>query len=139
MRAALRCIPALAALALAGCGQLDMAPEGDPARVLTGKVDLGDAVALPADAVVTVRVVDATGIGVPPRVLGSQTITSPGASPVDFRVEYQADDELLRHGLNVEARVSWGGRVRYYNVNSYAVTLGNASDPHRVTVNPAGK
>ena len=133
-------LPALAAaLALSGCGHLDVSPEGSPLRVLTGQVELGDAMALPADTTVTVRVVDMTAAGMPPQVLGSQTITNPGAAPVAFRVEYTADDETLRRGLNIEARVSFGGRVRYYNVNRYAVTLGNASDPHRVTVTPAGR
>jgi uncharacterized lipoprotein YbaY len=133
-------LPALAAaLALSACGHLDVSPEGSPLRVLTGQVELGDAMALPADTTVTVRVVDMTAAGMPPQVLGSQTITNPGAAPVAFRVEYTADDETLRRGLNIEARVSFGGRVRYYNVNRYAVTLGNASDPHRVTVTPAGR
>ncbi|HEY5078797.1 MAG TPA: YbaY family lipoprotein [Opitutaceae bacterium] len=130
---------ALAALALvgsAGCGQLDMTPEGDPSRVLVGEVSWGEATALPADATVTVRVVDATKVGMPPEVLGSQTIHNPGATPVAFRVEYRAEDEVLRHGLNVEVRVSWGGSIRYFNMNGHAVTLGNASDTHRITVNP---
>jgi putative lipoprotein len=133
-------LPALAAaLALSGCGHLDVPPEGSPLRVLTGQVELGDAMALPPDTSVTVRVVDMTAAGMPPQVLGSQTITNPGPAPVPFRVEYTADDETLRRGLNIEARVSFGGKVRYYNVNRYAVTLGNASDPHRVTMTPAGR
>jgi uncharacterized lipoprotein YbaY len=127
-----------AALGIAGCGQLDVTPEGDPSRVLTGQVEIDGSSALPADAVVTVRVVDASAVGMPPQVIGAQTINSPGSAPVAFRVLYRADDELLRKGLNVEARVSFGGKVRYYNLNRYAVTLGNAADPHRITVNPAG-
>jgi uncharacterized lipoprotein YbaY len=135
----LLCLVALAAaLGFAGCGQLDVTPEGDPARVLTGQVQIGEDVPLPADTVVTVRVVDATAVGVPPLVLGSQTIKNPGVAPVSFRVEYRADDDLLRRGLNVEARVSFGGKIRYFNLNRYAVTLGNAADPHRINVNPAG-
>ena len=74
----------------------------------------------------------------PPIVLGSQTITNPGTAPVAFRVEYMADDDRLRLGLNIEARVSFGGRVRFYNLNRYVVTMGNASDLHRIDVNPAG-
>ena len=138
MRHALGFLAAAAALALAGCGQLDLTPEGDPSRVLTGQVELGASVALPSDAVITVRVVDASNSGLPPQVLGSQTIRSPGAAPIAFRVEYRAEDEVLRRGLYVEARVSFGGRVRYYNLNRYAVTLGNASDTHRIYVNPVG-
>lgn len=138
MKPTLAILAAVAAAALAGCGHLDTTPEGDPSRVLIGTVDLGDA-PLPAGAVVAVRIVVPQRGDTPLRVLGSQTITNPGASPVAFRVEYLAEDELLRHGLNVEARVSWGGRVRYLNMNGYAVTLGNAADPHRIVVNAIGK
>jgi uncharacterized lipoprotein YbaY len=127
---------AAAALALSGCGQMDLTPEGDPGRVLTGTVDIGQETALPQDATVTVRVVDMTDASKPPTVLGSQTIANPGVAPVHFRVVYRAEDELLRQGLNVDARISYGGQVRFYNVNKYAVTLGNAADEHRVTVVP---
>jgi uncharacterized lipoprotein YbaY len=138
MKALLGLLSAAAALGLSGCGHLDVTPEGDPARVLTGQVQIGENIALPADTVVTVRVVDATEVGAPPLVLGSQTIKDPGVAPVSFRVEYRADDETLRRGLNVEARVSFGGKIRYFNLNRYVVTLGNAADPHRINVNPAG-
>jgi uncharacterized lipoprotein YbaY len=53
---------------------------------------------------------------------------------VAFRIEYNADDSLLRHGLNIDARISYGGRVRLRTVNTRAVTLGNAGDPHAVWV-----
>lgn len=108
MKSARGVLAVLGILALAGCGHLDLTPEGDLARVLTGSINLGEDVVLPADATVTVRVVDSTGVGAPPRVLGSQTLNNPGASPIEFRVEYQALDEDLRRGLNIEVRVSWG-------------------------------
>ncbi len=127
---------AATALALCGCGQLDLTPEGDPGRVLTGRVELSDGATLPADTVVTVRVVDPTNTGMPPEVLGSQTLTNPGAAPIEFRVVYQAEDEVLRRGLNIEARVSTGGKVRYFNRDKYALILGSAADPHVITVNP---
>jgi uncharacterized lipoprotein YbaY len=125
-----------AALALCGCGQLDLTPEGDPGRVATGRIELGDGAVLPADSVVTVRVVNPTSTGMPPEILGSQTLTNPGAGPIEFRVVYRAEDDLLRRGLNIEARVSTGGKVRYFNANQYALNLGNAADPHVITVNP---
>jgi uncharacterized lipoprotein YbaY len=127
-----------AALALSGCGQMDLTPEGDPGRVLVGTVDIGEETALPADTTVTVRVVDTSAVGMPPVVLGSQTIANPGVAPIPFRVEYRADDEALRLGLNVEARISYGGKVRYYNMNKVAVTLGNAADEHRISVIRSG-
>jgi uncharacterized lipoprotein YbaY len=138
VRLALAILAAAAALGLAGCGHLDVTPEGDPSRVLVGEVELGDDVTLPADTVVTVRVVDSSAIGMPPQVLGSQTIKTPAVAPISFRVEYNADDELLSRGLNVEVRVSFGGKVRFFNVNRYALTLGNAADIHRIHANPTG-
>jgi uncharacterized lipoprotein YbaY len=131
-------LAAAAALALAGCGQLDLTPEGDPGRVLTGRVELSDGATLPPDATIAVRVVDASNTGMPPQVLGAQTVRGSGAESVEFRVVYRAEDDLLRRGLNIEARVSYGGKVRYANVNHYVVTLASAADPHRVTVNPIG-
>jgi uncharacterized lipoprotein YbaY len=138
MKSMLGLFAAVAALGLSGCGQLDLTPEGDPSRVLTGQVQIGGEIALPADTVVTVRIIDESAVGMPPLVLGSQTIRNPGVAPISFRVEYQAVDDALRRGLNVEARISYGGRVRYFNLNRYAVTLGNAADTHRINVNPAG-
>ncbi|HEY1792011.1 MAG TPA: YbaY family lipoprotein [Opitutaceae bacterium] len=126
---------AACALALSGCGQLDLTPEGDPSRVVQGEVNLGDT-ALPPDAVVTVRVVDPSQT--PPLTLGSQTIRSPGASPVPFKVDFRAEDDLLRRGLNIEARVSIGGHLRFYNVDRYVVTLGNITGTQRIRVNPTG-
>jgi uncharacterized lipoprotein YbaY len=124
------------ALALCGCGQLDLAPEGDPGRVVTGQIDLSDGRALPPDSVVTVRVVDGPTAGMPPDVLGAQTLPNPGSTPVQFRVVYRAEDAVLRRGLNIEARVSIAGKVRYATMNHYALNLGNAGDPHRITVSP---
>ncbi|HZZ18767.1 MAG TPA: YbaY family lipoprotein [Opitutaceae bacterium] len=130
-----RLLLSLAALgALAGCGQMDFTPEGNPARVLSGEVSIADVSSLPADATVTIRVIDNNTLGMPPRVLGAQTINSPGAIPIPFRVEYQAEDDLLRLGLNIEVRVSYGGKVQYFNRNHYAVSLGNVSDTHRISV-----
>jgi uncharacterized lipoprotein YbaY len=136
LKTALGLLAAAASLILVGCGQLDLTPEGDPLRVLTGEVEVGQAVPLPADTVVTVRIVDTTATGMPPQVLGSQTIRNPGVAPIPFRVEYRAEDDVLRRGLNIEARVSFGGKVQYFNRNNYAVTLGNAADTHRVSVGP---
>lgn len=145
----------LAALGLlvgsAGCEHLDLAREGSPDRVLNGTVNFPSA--LPAGAEVVVRLVDvAAKDGVPmpagtdlplgdrakpvviDRVLGEQlqkleTVTT---QPVPFKIEYRAEDSVLRHGLNVEARISYGGKVRYRTLNAHVLTL--ASSPFRQEV-----
>jgi uncharacterized lipoprotein YbaY len=138
MRTLLGSLSVAAALALSGCGQLDLTPEGNPSRVVEGQVEIGEDAALPADTVVTVRIVDASAVGMAPQVLGSQTIKNPGIAPIPFKVEYRAEDEVLRRGLNIEVRISIDGKVRYYNQNHHVVTLGNASEAHRINVTPVG-
>lgn len=144
----------LAAIMTGGCGHLDLTPEGDPNRVLTGTVEFREPFTLPPDATVVVRVVDskreteqqptavlgepstlAPQSSLPPKILGEQVIHNPSQPPIPFRIEYFAMDEQLRRGINVEARISYDGRVRFFNVNSYAITLNNFGDPHTVWVN----
>jgi uncharacterized lipoprotein YbaY len=122
-----------------GCANLDIKPEGDVNRVLTGTVNYSADEPLPPGAVLTVRLLDPSDPSAPPMVVGEQTIRDPGASPVAFRIEYSASDTLLQHGLNVEARIAVNGRLQFYNVNSYAVTLSHATEPQAVWINPAGR
>ena len=143
-------------VATAGCANIDVAPEGDPHRTLHGTVEFRADVVLPPDAVVVVRVVDTAGVGqmksaaskdLPlgdraktepvPQVLAEQTITAPTGHAVPFQIEYVADDDLLRHGINVDARISFGGKVRFRTVSAHVVTLGNAEYAHTVWVDPA--
>ena len=141
---------------LFGSGHMDFTPAGtgDPSRVLTGTISAQDNDTLPADAEVAVEVVDpqrtlekapSSVLGeppsvplqstLPPKVLGEQLIKNPGQFPIAFRVEYTAVDEALQRGLIVQVRISYGGKVRFFNVNSSSVTLSNLSDPHRISVN----
>lgn len=132
------CLFAALLLAVA-CSSIDIKPESDPDRVVTGAVHIPPPAELPPDAVVVVRLLNATANNAPPVLLAEQVIKNPTASPVPFRVEYRADEALLSLGLNLEARISVGGKLRFYNVNSYTVTASNASDPLDIWVNPTGK
>jgi len=143
----------LVAGSTAGCGHLDLAPQDDSNRVLNGTVAFNGPVALPDDAVVLVRVIDAVPPpaasqapgdttlkhpvpppDMPPDVLGETTVRNPGTPPIPFQVEYHAEADQLRRGLNVEARVSYGGKVRYYNFNRYAVGSNDYTEPHTIWV-----
>lgn len=148
-------LAALALVLFAGCGHMDLSPETDPNRILTGTVNVRMSLIPPPDAQVVVRVVappDLTSapttatndlvIGErgtreqPEQVLAEQVIRTPGALPVPFRVEFRAPDEQLRRGLNVEARISWGGRLRFRNLDAIAITLANVSQPQTIWVQP---
>ena len=123
-------------LMTSGCGHLDVdAPVSDD-RVLTGMINYDLEAALPADAVITVRVIDLSNPAAPMNVLGETTIEHPGTPPVPFRVEYRATDQQLMHQVVVDARISFGGKLHFHTVGGHPVTLGNFSDTHVVKVEP---
>jgi len=145
------------AAAGAGCGgmQMDTKPaDSDGNRVVTGTVEVGDGVTLPPDAVAAVRVVDVAhrgykdqnalalgkpnstpGVDLPPQVIGEQRIDHPQGPSIPFAVKFSATDLQMEGGLILEARVSYGGKVKFFNVDSYAVNSANISSPRRIDVN----
>ncbi len=143
----------------AGCGSIDVAPAGNPDRVLTGTVNAG--VPLPVGTEVVVRVLasatnqemarPATAADMPvvtrpmpqnvERVLGEQTqiLSASTSDPVPFRLQYFAEDAMLRRGLALEARISFGGRLRFRTINGQVITLGSAPYPQEITVQPVDR
>ena len=72
-----------------------------------------------------------------PEEVAEQSIKAGGlSSPVPYKIEYQAEDEVLRRGLNVEVRVSYSGRVQLFNSNQYSITLPDVKDPHDIEADP---
>ncbi len=128
---------ALILVGATSCSHIEIKPEGDPDRVLTGSVNFSSP-ELPPNSVVTVRLLNVGEAGAPANVLGEQKIENPGPPPVPFKIEYYADDSVLRRGLQLEARIAVGGKLRFYNVSSHVVTLSNATDPHEIWVNAIG-
>ena len=143
----------LALLASFGCGHLELANESDPNRVVTGVVSVRMDLLPPSDAEIVVRIVEpsdmtAAPVGAggdlvigeggtrsrPENVIGEQIIRDPKAMPASFRIEFRASDTALRRGLNIEARISWGGKVRFRTVESQVLTLGNIGGPQTVRV-----
>ena len=134
----------------AGCAHVDLSPEGGRNRVLQGTLSVG--VALPAGAEIMVRIVATGGAPAQPasgdlpvarrnspaaeQILGEQvqTLTAPAAVPVAFKIEYDADDAVLRRGVNLEARVYYNGRVRFRTVNAHVVTLNSAPFPQSLVL-----
>jgi uncharacterized lipoprotein YbaY len=153
---------ALAALlAGAGCSSasLDLRPESDPARVLNGTVNFRNDQPLPADAEVVVRVLDASGIeqarvaanrnlpvtahaqvAAGPVTLAEKTVPVGPGQALPFRIEFNASDEVMRHGVNIEARITYGGAVRFRTVSAQVVTLSSVDrNPYEVWVMAVGR
>ncbi|HVU34548.1 MAG TPA: YbaY family lipoprotein [Opitutaceae bacterium] len=147
---------AFALLGLAsGCGHVDLTPEGNPNRVVTGTVNVRMNLLPPPDSQVVVRLVepsDTTVATAAPshdlvigeqgtrtraeRVVAEQVIRAPSGVPVPFRIEFRANDALLRRGLNIEARISWSGRVRFRTLESQVITLQTIDSPQAIWVEP---
>ena len=135
-------VPLAFALAsfLSGCGHLDTTVTNTEDRVLNGTieaVDSGAGTKLPAGTEVLVRVLDlGHGFG-RGEELGEQTIKDPPEFPVPFRIEYRADDATLRGSVEVEARVSVDGQLRYITITGHPITLANVNQSHVVMVERA--
>lgn len=146
----------LLALALGACSHVDLRPEGNPDRVLSGSVQVPMDLMPPPDAELVVRLIDPAQIGLssaqvakdlvigergarelPETVVAQQVIRAPAAFPASFRLEYTATDAQLRHGLNLEARLWWGGKLRFRNLEAQVVTLETAGSPQTILMQPA--
>lgn len=120
----------------AGCGSVDLTPPSFGDRVVEGTVVLSHSGPLPDNAEVIVQVVDPArgGRG---EVLGEQVIQAPGEPPIPFRIEYRAEDPVLRRGLNIDVRISFGKALAYHTASLHPLTSANEKDPHEVVVVPA--
>jgi uncharacterized lipoprotein YbaY len=146
---------AAAIFGIVGCGHVDLSPESDPHRVVTGTVNVRMNLLPPPDAEVVVRLLAPAGITAAPskaaadmvigergarerpeQVVAEQVIRGPQAMPVSFRIEFDASDSALRSGLNVEARISWGGHLRFRNVEAQALTLATVASPQTLILDP---
>lgn len=128
---------AAALLALTACKQLNLSAPSSAERVLTGTVATQSGGELPRDAEVTIQIVDLSRGANQTEILGEQTVKSPAAWPVPFRIEFQADDALLLRGVGLDARVSVAGKLQYTTRTAHPVTLTNVSEPHVVNVERA--
>lgn len=143
-----------ALLAGVGCGSIETSAGGDPNRVLNGVVSFAGS--LPAGAEIVVRVVEPPS-SEPGRVIGKDMpvaaqpavqrvervlgetkviVDKVATQPVAFRLDYHAEDAVMRRGVNVDVRVSIGGKVRMRTVNAHLLTLRSAPFKQDVAVQP---
>jgi putative lipoprotein len=131
------CLSALLAFfLLAGCAYVEISPVGDDDRSMTGKVTLTPADPVPEGSVLSIRIVDNSKAASGPVLLGQQRVAITGAPPFEFRAEFRADDNLLRRGVNVEAKILVNGKLRYANLTGHVVTLDRAAAPQEITLMP---
>ncbi len=140
-------------LATVGCSHLDVTGEGDPNRVFTGMVKARTSLVPPSDAKLLIRITEPQDVArgsttvannlvigergtqlTPEHVLAEVPIAAPSELPVPFRIECRISDAMLRRGVNIEARLSWGGKMRFRTMQAQVVTLSTAGEPQTVWI-----
>ena len=85
----------------------------DDERHLTGEVTYRERMALPADAVVSVRLFDPGAASVEAGTLGEEVIGDPGQVPIPFSVTYYESDVDPDGAYVVEAEITSGDETLF--------------------------
>ena len=107
---------------------------------ITGSVSYLVRMALPRDAVLTLRVQDTLRLGAQPRTLAEQSIPLDGQQvPIAFQM--LVDRDLLRKKarLTVSARIERAGKVLFVHDKVYPAQTDGQALPLEITLKPAGK
>ncbi|MBX3455158.1 YbaY family lipoprotein [Ferrovibrio sp.] len=112
-RHAVMAMLAIAALPLAACA-------GGPRESVNGSITYKDPIALPADSMLVVRLLDATRGNMAAYTVVEQRILSPRL-PTTFDLRYRFGDINPQGAYYVQAQVEHAGRVLLINDRDYAV------------------
>jgi putative lipoprotein len=111
----------------------------EPSQVVTGNVVYRERIALPPDAALTVRLLDASRTDAPAVALAEQRITPTGQVPIPFEIPYDPagiDDEM---SCVLEARIEAGGTLLFVSTRAIPViTRGSPSKDLEIVVERAG-
>jgi putative lipoprotein len=89
---------------------------------VTGSVTYRDRMALPAGALVTVRLVDVSRQDVAATIIAEQVITTTGQQvPIAFALRYDPAQIQERNTYAVQARIEVDGQLRYTSTEAYLV------------------
>ncbi|CAH0525298.1 YbaY family lipoprotein [Vibrio hippocampi] len=132
-----RFIPAtLLALAavLSGCEaskESQVTTEQAQMKSVTGTVAYRERIALPPNAVVTIKLLDVSKQDVAADVVAEQTFTTDGAQvPFDFELSYDTTDIQPKHTYSVSARIEVDGKLRFISDTRYAVITDSNNTQH---------
>jgi len=114
-----------------------LVPSSDKA-VVSGSVFYRERMALPPDAVITVKLVDVSRQDAPATVLAEQVIEPEASVPVEFALEYDPAAIDDRMSYAVQARIESGGELMFINTEHIPViTRGGPTEDVEVLVHRA--
>lgn len=112
---------------LSSTAAIAMTPTPPMQASVTGTVAYRQRIALPANAMVQVQLLDISRQDTAATVLGEQTIPANGRQvPFAFEVSYDPTQIQAGHRYAIQARITVDGQLRFLNTSSYPViTNGN--------------
>ncbi len=117
----------------AGCSSPKVSRASD-GPVVRGIVTYRARIALPPQAVLTVRLMDVTRASAPAVVLAEKSIMNPGNPPLAFELPYPAGAITAETRVVLEARIDVAGRPRFYSNETHAITPASAARLQEVQV-----
>lgn len=118
---------------LASCAGTSGMTEAPSTISVTGTVYYRLRIALPADAEVTVRLLDVTKIGVAPTTLAEQTFSTDGRQPpYPFSLSVEASKIGRANRYNLDAKITVGDEIKF--VGKVMNTVLTAGIPNTVDV-----
>ncbi len=136
-----KAIPMLLAVAvLAACttpiGNADQQPDAMSGK-LTGTVTYRERIALEADAVIEVQLLDVSKADAPAEVIATQTIKSDGKQvPIPFELDYDTAEIDQKSSYSLQARILVDGQLRWISEQVYPVlTQGQPTNAVEIIVN----
>ena len=125
---------AIAALMFAACS-------GSGEATVTGTVTYRQRIALPDDAVITIKIEDVSLMDVPAKAIGEQVIETDGKQvPIPYEVTYNEDDIDERHTYSMSARIedSAGKLLFISDTTVPVITNDNPTEDVEIVVVPVG-
>lgn len=119
----------LGAFLTASCAHLDTTPAPKGYKTLSGVLHIKGLEALPVDSKALVRLVDVTRPERYGTVLAEQEIGSPMGFAVPFTLDCKAEDMDYPNRVQLEARISIKGKLKYRNLNAIPITSANTEAP----------
>ena len=109
--------------------------QGATQGAVVGTVSYRQRMALPADSVVEVRLLDTSKMDVAPQVIGEAIIPTAGAQvPIPFRIEYNPAAIDPSHTYSVRAIINVGGKVLFSSPTTYPVLTRGAGNEAAIEV-----
>jgi len=107
------------------------------AHNITGTVTYLQRIALSADAVIQVRLLDVSRQDAPAETLAAVTIPTVGQQvPLEFQLDYNADQIISGHTYSIQARIMVGGELQFISTTINSPFDSNAEEPIEIVVDP---